>query len=212
MIPLKFSREGIDQMDERFRASFVNSLSGVKSLNLVGTVNPEGEENLAIFNSVFHLGANPPLLGMISRPDSVHRGTLFNIQSTGFYTLNHVKEDFFLKAHQTSARYAPEVSEFKATGLTSEKDPAHAVPFVKEAAVKLLMKLIRTVPLPENGTTLIIGEIQSVELPEGVLREDGSVDLVRAGTIAGSGLDTYLRIEEIARLQYAKPDRPPSRV
>lgn len=203
---LEIDRKKIDEMEERYRAAFINSLSGVKSLNLVGTKDEEGRTNLAIFNSVFHLGANPPLLGMISRPDSVHRGTLANIRTGGFYTLNHVKEDFFEKAHQSSARYAPLESEFMATGL-SEEFKNSEVPFVKEASVKLLMKLVRIVPIPENGTFLVIGEIQKVELPKESLREDGTVDLVSAGTIAGAGLDTYLRIEEIARLSYAKPNQ-----
>lgn len=205
-------RSEIERMEERKRAAFINCLSGVKSLNLVGTVDSEGQTNLAIFNSVFHLGAHPPLLGMISRPDSVHRGTLSNIQSQGLYTLNHVREDFFEKAHQTSARYAPEVSEFEATGLEAELKSGCPVPFVKEASIRMLMKFIRTELIPENGTYLVIGEIQSVEFPENALREDGSVDLLKAGSIAGIGLDTYVRLEEIARLSYAKPDRKPSRI
>lgn len=208
---MKFEKSQISQMEERVRAAFVNSLSGVKSLNLVGTFDKEGRSNLAIFNSVFHLGAHPPLLGMISRPDSVHRGTLSNIQEQGFYTLNHVKEEYFEKAHQTSARYAPEISEFTVCGFEEEAS-SEKVPFVKEASVKILMKWVRSVPIPENGTYLVIGEIQSVEIPDESLRDDGSVDLAKAGTIAGSGLDTYLRVEEIARLSYAKPDKKSSRL
>lgn len=205
-------RSQIDEMEERRRAAFINYLSGVKSLNLVGTADKAGLTNLAIFNSVFHLGASPPLLGMISRPDSVHRGTLSNIESLGYYTLNHVREDFLEKAHQTSARYAPDISEFDACGFEAEFAPSSPAPFVKEASVKILMKFIRSVPIPENGTYLVIGEIQSVELPENCLREDGTMDLVAAGTIAGAGLDTYLRIQEIARLGYAKTDRLPAQL
>lgn len=205
-------RSEIERMEERKRAAFINCLSGVKSLNLVGTVDSEGQTNLAIFNSVFHLGAHPPLLGMISRPDSVHRGTLSNIRSEGFYTLNHVREDFFEKAHQTSARYAPEVSEFEATGLEADFLSGYKVPFVKDASIRMLMKFIRSELIPENGTYLVIGEIQTVEFPESALREDGTLDLVKAGSIGGVGLDSYLRVQEIARLSYAKPDRKPSRI
>ncbi len=80
----------IAQLEQRFRTNFINCLSGFKSLNLIGSVNQLQQTNLAIFNSVFHLGANPPLLGCIIRPDSVERHTLSNIESTGYYTFNHV--------------------------------------------------------------------------------------------------------------------------
>ena len=58
-----FSSTDISQMEQRFRASFINSLGGFKSVVLVGTANESGETNLAIFNSLFHIGANPPLCG-----------------------------------------------------------------------------------------------------------------------------------------------------
>ena len=115
-----FSREDIDAMDSRYRAHFINSLSGVKSANLLGTRSELGEENLAIISSVFHLGANPPLMGMIMRPHSVARHSLENILETGVYTLNHIADSFFAQAHQTSAKYPKEQSEFES------KSPASA--------------------------------------------------------------------------------------
>lgn len=33
---------------------------------MLGTINKDGISNLGLFNSIFHVGANPPLLEMIS--------------------------------------------------------------------------------------------------------------------------------------------------
>ena len=107
-------------LEQRYRACFVNSLTGFKSLALVGTTDGNRQTNLAVFNSLIHIGANPPYIGFISRPNSVDRHTLSNIMETGFYTINHVNEDMYKKAHQTSARYPKDVSEFIATDLTEE--------------------------------------------------------------------------------------------
>lgn len=63
----------ISEMDQRFRTHFINSLTGFKSLNLVGTVNESGITNLAVFSQIVHLGADPSLIGMIVRPASVTR-------------------------------------------------------------------------------------------------------------------------------------------
>ena len=98
-----FSFVDLMGLEQRYRAAFVNSLSGFKSVALIGTKDANGQTNLAIFNSFVHIGANPPYIGFISRPDSVDRHTLSNIMETGYYTINHINESIFRQAHQTSA-------------------------------------------------------------------------------------------------------------
>ncbi|MCJ8275234.1 MAG: flavin reductase family protein, partial [Bdellovibrionales bacterium] len=56
--------------NKRAWIKLVNSLSGFKSANLVGTQSKDGQTNLAMFSSFFHLGANPPLMGFVLRPHS----------------------------------------------------------------------------------------------------------------------------------------------
>jgi flavin reductase (DIM6/NTAB) family NADH-FMN oxidoreductase RutF len=205
-----FSSADIAGMEQRYRAAFVNSLGGFKSVVLVGSADAQGATNLAIFNSLFHIGANPPLCGLIFRPDSVERHTLSNIEQTGFYTINHLREDFYKQAHQTSARYPKEVSEFEAAGLTPMYADAFHAPFVAESATRFGLELREIIPISINGTILVIGQITGVWLPDGVLQPDGFVDLESAGTLTCSGLDSYHKTQRIARLAYAKPDRPPA--
>jgi flavin reductase (DIM6/NTAB) family NADH-FMN oxidoreductase RutF len=78
------------EMEQRKRAQFINSISGFRSVALIGTTDTNGQTNLAIFSSIVHIGSNPPLLSFIMRPDSVERHTLTNILETGFYTINHI--------------------------------------------------------------------------------------------------------------------------
>ena len=46
--------------DERFRLKFINSISGYKGVHLIGTKSKSGNTNLAIFNSIVHIGSSPP--------------------------------------------------------------------------------------------------------------------------------------------------------
>ncbi len=78
-----FTQTDIQAMAQRYRAAFINSLGGFKSLVMVGTADTEGVTNLSVFSSLFHIGANPPLCGLIFRPDSVERHTLTNIEKVG---------------------------------------------------------------------------------------------------------------------------------
>ncbi len=199
-------RSDIDGMEKRFRANFINSLSGFKSANLVGTKDADGHPNVSIVSSVIHLGSNPPLLGMVMRPPSVPRHSYENILETKVFTLNHVGKGFFMEAHQTSARYNKEMSEFTATGLTEEYLNGWEAPAVREAHVKLGMRLVEDIHITHNDTRFIIAEIEWVHLQDELLQPDGFVDLFAAEGICISGLDSYHSPSPLGRLEYAKPD------
>lgn len=198
----------IFSMDQKKRALFINSLSGFKSANLVGTCDQHGITNLAIISSLFHLGADPALVGMIIRPDSVPRDTLTNIKQQGVYTINHVNVDIWQQAHQTSARYLPEQSEFEQVGLTSEYLAEVNAPFVEQSLLKFAVNLAEIVPLNINNTILVIGAITDVLLPEQSIQSDGYIDIESLGTVAVSSLDSYHATLRLARLSYAKVDLP----
>ena len=205
-----YRTEDFAGMDQRFRTQLINSMPGVKALNLVGTRDAEGRENLAVFNSIFHVGANPPYLGMVIRPDSVDRHTWQNIQATGSYTLNAVGADFYRKAHQTSARYDNQTSEFDAVGLNPEYRDGVIAPFVAESAIKIGLELQEFQRVECNGTLIVIGKVVYVEIKVELIADDGSVDLVKAQSVGSIGLDGYVDLSWIDRLSYAKPDREPT--
>ncbi|MFO0508089.1 MAG: flavin reductase family protein [bacterium] len=163
------SSSTIQTWERFYRANFVNSLTGFKSVSLIGTINQSGQTNLAIFSSVVHLGSDPALIGFINRPIKAAPHTLANIQSTGTYTINHVHPSFLESAHQTSAKYPEEISEFDELGLTPEFFDATAAPFVKESKVKYGLTLEEIIPIKVNNTFLVIGKLQSLALEEDIL-------------------------------------------
>jgi flavin reductase (DIM6/NTAB) family NADH-FMN oxidoreductase RutF len=199
------AKNDIEQLEQRYRTAFINSLAGFRQAVLVGTKSLEGNSNLAIFNSLIHLGANPALFGLINRPDSVQRDTLQNIKDTKAYTLNFVKASDYQKAHQTSARYDKGVSEFNKVGFNELYKNSTKAPFVAEAIVQIAMQLEDIVPITINGTILIIGSIQTVEISDELVGEDGFVHLSTAETLVSQGLDAYFTTSIIGRLAYAKP-------
>lgn len=207
---MHISAQHISQMEQRYRATFINSLPGYKCLQMVGTVNENGTGNLGLFNSVFHLGANPPLLGMVFRPESDHHDTLKNILKTGVYTFNNVLPEWFTQAHQTSARYESGISEFEECGFEPLFLPHFKAPFVAQATIKIGLALRETIDIKLNGTTLVIGEVVEIILDnEDLVAADGYVDHVKAKTVTVTGLDAYFSAEALGRLSYAKPNTLP---
>jgi flavin reductase (DIM6/NTAB) family NADH-FMN oxidoreductase RutF len=200
-----FDKASIMEAESAFRRDFINCLSGYKSLNLIGTQNLKGLSNLSPFSQVFHIGATPPLVGILFRPHSVERHTLENILETGYFTLNHVTEEFYREAHQSAARYSG--SEFEATGLEEEYLEDFFAPFVAKSKVKVGCSFVESQTLKVNGTELLIGAIEHVWVDEKGLRPDGSLDLNLLGTVTVTGLDEYHVGQKIARLSYPKPGK-----
>ena len=206
---MHFNQHDIAAMPSQRRAALINSLSGFKSANLVGTVDDNGHTNLAIMSSVVHLGSHPPLLALIIRPGGTERHTLTNIISTGCFSLNHITEPMVASAHQTAARYEQNISEFDAAGFTPQWLDGFRAPLVSEARVKLAMELREHQKLEINGTHMVIAEVVMADIHNGGLLGDGSLDLGFCDTVALSGLDTYHRTVPVKRMAYAKPDLPP---
>ena len=199
------SNAQIMDMEQRKRAQLINSISGFRSVALIGTIDRQGQTNLAIFSSIVHIGSNPPLLSFIMRPDSVERHTLTNIMDTGFYTINHINSSMYEKAHQTSARYPKSVSEFDAAQLTPVFKNDFVAPFVAESQIQIGMEFRERIEININQTSMIIGEIKFVHYPTSCLLEDGFIDIEKAGTITSTGLDSYHTTQVLKRLEYAKP-------
>jgi flavin reductase (DIM6/NTAB) family NADH-FMN oxidoreductase RutF len=205
---MRLDRQELEGLDKQYRVALINSISGLRPAVLVGTAGPDGQTNLAIFNSLVHIGASPPLLGLVFRPDSVERHTLSNLRATGSYTINHVCEPFLKAAHQTSARYPGDVSEFTAVGLTEHWEDDVQAPFVAEAHVRMALELREELPVQANGTYLVVGEILSIDVPDEAVRASGIFDPATAGSLAVAGLNAYFRAEPIAELPYAKATTP----
>ena len=199
------SHKELTKMTSRYRAQMINSLSGFKSANLIGTCSKDKANNLAIFSSVVHLGSSPALVGFITRPDTVERHTLNNIKCSQRYTINQVNKSFWREAHQTSARYDADECEFKKTGLTAEYIDNINAPFVKESRLKYALALKEIVPIELNGTLLVIGEVTDIFCDEQAIKADGYLDLESLNTVAITGLDSYHTGSRLSRVSYAKP-------
>ena len=201
----QYTPEQIQQMERFYRANFINCLTGFKSPVLIGTVNSKGEENLAIFNNLVHLGADPALIGFINRPREAAPHTLSNIETTGIYTINHIQMSFVEKAHQTSAKYHEGVSEFEKVGLSPEKRGDCLAPYVKESPVKFSMQLKEVIPIHFNNTFFVIGAIRDIYLDPSIIETDGCLNLQETGIITSLGINQYYDLRKGIKIPYAKP-------
>jgi flavin reductase (DIM6/NTAB) family NADH-FMN oxidoreductase RutF len=203
------SKNEIHSWDSKYRLKFVNSVSGYKGVHLIGTKGKEGNTNLAIFNSVVHISSNPARIGFIMRPLTVPRDTYKNILETEYYTINHVHKSFLEQAHYTSAKFTDQ-SEFDACNLKEEYIKDFKAPFVVESNIKIGLKLIEDIEIKANGSRLIIGEVQFVDVNQDYIEEDGQLDLEKTHDVCVTGLNQYSSVKKFINLPYARKEDAPN--
>ncbi len=206
---MQYNKQDIADLDRITKLKIINSVAGIKPANLIGTTCNRGNTNVAVFSSVVHLGSNPPLLGFIARPQTDEVGHTFqNIGENGQYTINHIHPEFTKEAHYTSAKFDKDISEFERCGLTEEYINGFKAPFVKESQFKIGMRFKETIDIPLNGTTLVIGEIEHLLLPDMAMR-DGDIDLELTNSVGISGLNSYYEVKKIIKYPYVRVNEVP---
>ncbi|MFZ6052452.1 flavin reductase family protein [Halocola ammonii] len=204
------NKEDIEKTERIKRLNIINSITGIKPANLIGSISKSGVHNLAIFSSVVHLGSNPALMGMFIRPgEKVRRDTYENIHETGYYTINHIHSDYAKQAHYTSAKFDSSESEFERCGFTPEMLFGFEAPFVKESPVKIGLKFHEEIPIKTNGTRMIIGEVEHLSIPDSAVSEDGQINLEDLQNVGISGLNNYYNLKKIDSYPYARPHETP---
>jgi flavin reductase (DIM6/NTAB) family NADH-FMN oxidoreductase RutF len=207
---MQLEKKEIDQLERVYRLNLINAITGVKPANLIATRSKSGNDNVAIFSSVVHLGSKPAQIGFIVRPAGQNpRNTLQNIEETGFYTMNHISQSFIKQAHYTSANLEANESEFDRMKINKEFLGDFHAPFVKDSTVKIGMKHLENILLP-NRSTLVIGEVVLLQIPDHSVNELGQLDLEKNDCVGISGLGAYYKLNKIDSLPHVKPDEIPS--
>ena len=196
---MKLNKNDIDNLERVKRLKLLNSISGVKNVNLIATKSKSGISNLSIFSSVTHFGSNPPIIGIVSRPSGeVRRDTINNINQTHYFSINSVEKASLKKAHQTSGKYGSDQSEFKFCGFEEHYIDGFPIPFVKTSRVKIGLKYIDSIKIKQNGTILVLGSIEVLSLP------DDYMDKSKDEHIGVIGLNTYYSLNEIGHFDYVR--------
>lgn len=201
----------IKALDRIKRLNLINSLSGYKTIALIGTRGKDGQENVAIFSSIVHLGSDPAMIGFVLRPQSPELTfhTYQHILDTSEYTLNLIPQYMAEQAHYTAAKFPSNVSEFDQCGFTPVYYGDCKAPFVKESPVSMGLRFLRQLPIEENGTSLIIGAIHLVQFDENGWDEEGHLLLDKLGVGALSGLNTYYKTQKTETYPYPRVEELP---
>lgn len=207
---MKLNRDDIAALNRTYRLKLINSLTGIKPGNLVGSIDKYGNENLAIISSVVHIGANPPYIGFIMRPSvEFRRDTYNNILENGYYTINSIPIALAKNAHYTSAKFSKNESEFARCNIDALYLDTFKAPFVNASAIKIGLRHVDSIDIKLNGTTLVVGEIVMLSIDDTIIDENAHINLEAAGICGIGGLNSYYSLTHENTYPYARINEIP---
>lgn len=145
-------------------------------------------------------------MGYIQRPHTVERQTYENILELKKYTFSNVTQSLQQQAHQTSARYPRDMSEFEACGIQIAMTDS-GIPYAHESTIVIELTYLNSYPIEENDTILVVGSVDQIHISEELIFEDGTINLPAAKSVAGVGLNGYSKVDDLTRYSYAKPNK-----
>ena len=175
-----------------------------RPIGWISTISADGVPNAAPF-SWFNAVCGDPLMLMaaIGKRKGQMKDTSANIRDTGEFVVNIVDEVCAEKMVQSSADYAPEVSEFDAAGLTPLPSEVVKPARIAESPVHIECLLEQIISLGNNSTDVVIGRCVRMHIAESVIAEDGLIDAAKLRPVARLGRDEYAVITNL--IKYARP-------
>ena len=190
----KFNPKNIPIRD--FYHLMISSISP-RPIAFVGSVDSNGQHNLAPFSFFNGFGANPPIIGFspaLSGRTGLPKDTLLNIKETKEFTISVVTKDIIEQVSLSSCEYPKNIDEFSMAGLSKFKTELISSPGVKESPIIMECKLVDIIELgnlPASGN-LILGEILLLHIDENILNKDNKIDSEKINHIGRSGKNWYV--------------------
>ena len=193
----------------------LNALVVPRPIGWISTLSTSGIPNLAPYSFYNAVAYEPPQVMFAAT--SGHRtgglkDSILNARETGEFVVNLATFDL-LEAMNASAAPAPrEIDEFQHVGLTPADSRIVNAPRVAESPAHLERRTLQVLDLksddPEDGNTMVIGEVVGVHIDDRYL-VDGRVDLMAIRPTGRLGYLDYIEVNNatsLERPQWRDPD------
>ncbi len=190
--------------------AFMLSSIAPRPIALVSSMDEEGRPNLAPFSFFNAFGANPPI--MIFSPsrrgrDNTTKHTFENVKLVPEVVINVVTYDMVQQTSLSSSDFPEGINEFEKSGFTMLESSV-VKPFrVKESPVQYECKILNVIETGTEGSAgnLVICEVLKIHVAEGMLLNDGKIDLHKIDLVGRMGGDLYVRASGQALFEVQKP-------
>lgn len=163
-----------DKISPKQNYKFLSGSIIPRPIAFVTTLSVDGNTvNAAPFSFFNVVSSDPPLVSIaVQRADGVRKDTSRNAEQNGELIIHIVSESFVSDMNETAARLNSDESELDRTSLHLERVNGFATPQIKEAKIKLLASLEKSIEIHNDA-----GVVTADMLIARVVRYDFSSDV-----------------------------------
>ncbi len=170
-----------------------------RPIGWISSRDPFGNINLAPY-SFFNAVADKPPMVIFSTTgqknlEPTKKDSLSNIETTGEFVVNIVSFELTDKMNKTSGNFSNEEDEFEIANLTKASCQKVKSPRVEESPASLECELYKTIKLPGQHNTLVIGEVIGIHIMDKYMR-DGVFCITDFSPVARLGYNDYTCIKK----------------
>jgi flavin reductase (DIM6/NTAB) family NADH-FMN oxidoreductase RutF len=170
----------------------------------VSSISQEGQLNLAPFSFFNGVTWHPPTLciSVVNRDDGSRKDTVRNIEETGFFAVNMVREDMGDRMVATSVTVPRDVDEAQSAGVVLVPSEKILAPRVKNAQIAFECEKDRivTIGAGPHAANLILGRILTMHVDDRLLASETRIDGTRSRLLGRLGGTKYCRIRSVVEI------------
>ena len=174
---------------------FLTSAVAPRPIAWVTTIDGNGLVNAAPFSWFNAVCADPPMvmLSIRAHPDGSMKDTARNIRATGEFVVNMSPASMAALMVQSSADYAPDVSEVEKLGLRTTPSKRVGPPRLADSPVHLECRLHSITLLGRRDEqSLVLGKVVHLAANDKVLDAEGNLDPLKVTLVGRTGGSKYV--------------------
>lgn len=185
-----------------------------RPIAFAGTIDKQGNRNLAPFSFFNVFSAKPPIL--IFSParrvrDNTTKHTLHNVYEVPEVVINVVSYAMVEQMNLASCEYEEDVDEYIKAGFTPLASDLVAPFRVAEAPVQMECRVVEIKPLDSEGGAgqLVFAKVLKMHIKKEILDANDKIDPAKIDLVSRLGGNWYGRAQGDALFEVAKPGRVP---
>lgn len=166
----------------------------------ISSISKDGVRNIAPYSCIMPV-LRP--LDLICLASASRRDTLANIRDTGQFVVNMVGTDFSDKVIPTARFSPPEADEFELAGLAEKPSETIRAPGIAGSYAWMECELFQS--YQESGYVLVMGKVLRLEVADGVLTDQGDLDVSKARPLMMTGSRKGMNFCTVADIDCFEP-------
>ncbi|MDJ0361875.1 flavin reductase family protein [Rhodococcus sp. H29-C3] len=174
-----------------------------RPIGWISTISSDGVPNLAPYSQFQNVTWDPPMVMFAANRNETgaRKDTVANAENYGWFNWNMATWDLRDAVMTTSRPALPHEDEFELAGLTTKNAIDSEIPLVADSPCHFECRYLQTISIPgdtpEGSVDIVLGRVTRVHVADGLITDEGKLDVLRMKPIARLGYMDYTVVDNI---------------